>query len=123
MKHENDELIKLSRQLLDDSLDELDDSILLRLRQSRQMALKAAMQTSEKSSSLPVFEFPNWLAPVSAGATFATVALTFILFGTQPLPQQAPNILEDIELLSQGEELEFYQNLDFYIWLEDETTG
>jgi len=124
MNKNEDEFVEYSRQLLDSSLEELDDSILSRLRQSRQLAINATLQTST-SNKENNFEFPSWLAPASTGAAFATIILSITLFWTQPLPQKfySNGFMEDINLLSQSEELELYQNLEFYLWLEDETTG
>jgi len=124
MNKNEDEFVEYSRQLLDSSLEELDDSILSRLRQSRQLAINAALQASTSNKG-NTFEFPSWLAPASTGAAFATIILSITLFWTQPLSQKihSNDFMEDINLLSQSEELELYQNLEFYLWLEDETTG
>jgi len=105
-------------------LEELDDSVLSRLRQSRQLAINAALQTSTPNKE-NTFVFPNWLAPASTGAAFATIILSITLFWTQALPEKTHSngFMEDMNLLSQSEELELYQNLEFYLWLEDETTS
>jgi len=122
-KNEDDFLI-VSRRLLDDSLEGLDNSVLSRLQKSRKLALNAVVQTSAPSTK-NTFIIPSWLAPVSTGAAFATITLSVTLFWTQPLPQKVhnDNFMEDINLLSQSEELDLYQNLEFYLWLEDETTS
>jgi len=117
-------LEKLTHQLLDESLDELDDSVLSRLRYARLEALKVAdSQSSGAAFAIP--RFPSWLAPVSTGTAFASIALMVTLFSFQPhSPEESSTILlEDIKLMSANEELEFYQNLEFYLWLEDETTS
>ena len=143
MNKNDDKFNDFSRQLLDKSLDDLDDSVLSRLRQSRQMAINAASliqqnnanansndNTKENENS---FSFPTWLVPASTGAAFATIALSITLFWTQPqfretvhqsIQQTQDNgFLEDMNLLSQNEDLELYQNLEFYLWLEDEETS
>ena len=124
MSKNEDEFVEYSRQLLDSSLETLDDSILSRLRQNRQLAINAALQSSTPNKE-DTFVFPNWLAPASTGAAFATIILSITLFWTQPLPQKNHNngFMEDINFLSQSEELELYQNLEFYLWLEDETSS
>ncbi len=121
--NKDEKLLTFSRQLLDESLDDLDEAILSRLRQNRQQAVKHATQTAEPLNQTS-FLFPAWLAPISTGATFATVALVITLFGTQPLFQyvQDNDFMEDVQLLSAKEDLEFYQNIEFYLWLEDETS-
>jgi len=130
INNNDDPFLNYSRQLLDDSLDELDDSVLSRLQQSRQQAVKAATQLPKQSHAIAnvnPFAFPRWLTLVSTGATFATIALIVTLLWTppQPFPQQMQthSFIEDINLLSQSEELELYQNLEFYLWLEDETNS
>ena len=124
MNNNEDDFLIVTRQLLDNSLEELDDSVLSRLQKSRQLALKAALQTSEPDIKTS-FIFPGWLAPVSTGAAFATIALSVTLFWTQPMPQKIHDngLMDDINLLSQSEELDLYQNLEFYLWLEDETAS
>ena len=120
------------------SVDELDDSVLSRLRESRQMAIRvASLASSTKTSPVNVsdkkeinFLFPNWLIPASTGTAFATIVLSATLFWMQPQFHHQINmqvhdntVEDDINLLNQSENLEFYQNLEFYLWLENETTS
>ena len=39
---------------------------------------------------------------------------------TPPAATQTVHLLDDMELLGASEDLEFYQDLDFYIWVADE---
>jgi hypothetical protein len=51
------------------------------------------------------------------------VASILVLNSTQPPvqePHQAISLIEDMELLGAAEELEFYQDMDFYLWVTDE---
>jgi hypothetical protein len=128
MKHNDDKLMKLSRQLLENSLDDLDDSVLARLRQSRQLAINAAAQQPDQSRKFTEnisLLFPNWLVPASSAAAFAIIAITVSLFWIQPLPEQnqISHFIEDVNLLSHHKELDLYQNLEFYLWLEGEDFG
>jgi len=106
---------------LDDSLTDIDDDVLSRLRHARMQAVEIADNSNEQECK-PVFAtvFPSWLAPVSSVATFATVALVAIsLWLNQPnlLDNNDLNSVKDMTILSSNDELEFYQNLDFYLWL------
>ena len=91
------------------------------------MAVSVAKQTNINNDiAVNNFPFPSWLIPASTGTAFATIALCITLFWTQPQLKentQKNNFIEDINLLSQNDDLELYQNLEFYLWLEDETSS
>ena len=113
---DRDRLLKMSKSTLDQAVDGLDDATLRDLRCVRREALLAGKPSvSEKRSA--------WLLPVGGLATAATVAvLTVSLWLTPPehdLSTQLPP-LEDLALLGDAESLEFYEELDFYLWLDDE---
>ncbi len=113
---DTDRLLKMSKATLDQAVDGLDDATLRDLRRVRREALLADKPAvSEKR--------PAWLLPVSGLATAAAVAiLTVSLWLTppenDPVAQFPP--LEDLALLGDVESLEFYEDLDFYLWLDDE---
>jgi hypothetical protein len=98
---------------LDHSVEALDASTQARLRAARREALAAS----------GVRSLPAWLMPMGSLAAAATVAvLTVSLWLLPPekgMDDQLPP-LEDFALLSDSEGLEFYQDLDFYLWLDDE---
>lgn len=98
---------------LDQSVDAMDVSTQARLRAARREAL-AATESRRR---------PTWLMPVGSLAVAATVAVLTVSVWLVP-PETAvdgsmPSV-EDIALLSDSEALEFYENLDFYLWLDDE---
>ncbi len=113
---DTDRLLKMSTSTLDQAADELDDATLRDLRRVRREALLASKSAvSEKR--------PAWLLPVGGLATAATVAiLTVSLWLTSPENDPAAQLppLEDLALLGDVESLEFYEELDFYLWLDDE---
>lgn len=123
----NDEkqFIAFSRKLLDEGLGEIDNDVLLKLRQHRQNAVRMAAKITSQSDEKSLLSFPRWFEPVSAGAAFSTMALAVILLSTQPLSSfnHDDSFMEDIQLLSVNQNLEFYENLEFYFWLEDEASG
>jgi negative regulator of sigma E activity len=98
---------------LDHSVETMDASTQARLRAVRREALAASEARSR----------PAWLMPVGSLAVAATVAvLTVSLWLVPPdtaVDAQLP-APEDIALLSDSEALEFYENLDFYLWLDEE---
>ena len=107
-----DFLHKLS-DILDQSVEEMDASTKARLRDARREAVAAS---EEKS-------YAAWLMPVGSLAAAATVAVLTVSLWMTP-PDEGVNAqlspLEDFALLSDSESLEFYQDLDFYLWLDDE---
>jgi len=113
---DTDRLLKISKSTLDQAANELDDATLRDLRRVRREALLAGKSSvSEKR--------PAWLLPVGGLATAATVAvLTVSLWLTPPEADPAAQFppLEDLALLGDVESLEFYEDLDFYLWLDDE---
>jgi len=115
------------QQRLSDSLDEIDQNALLRLRQARVDAVQAAARHKNQDSDVIGLSFPQWLAPVSTATAFATVAFLAITVWTQPSslvqPVTANTMIEDIAVLSSSDDLDLYENLDFYIWLVNEDTA
>lgn len=117
----------LSQQTFNHQLSELDDNVLMRLKASRQLALSSAktnVNTSAKNLENPTkenFDFPGWLSSVSSATAFACVSLIAVSMWLQPdfKQQSITTPLDDVALLSSTDELEFYENLDFYIWLEE----
>jgi len=113
---DTDRLLKMSKSTLDRAVDGLDDATRRDLRRVRRAALLAGKPAAGEKR-------PAWLLPVGGLATAATVAvLTVSLWLTppenNPVAQLPP--LEDLALLGDAESLEFYEELDFYLWLDDE---
>ena len=94
-------------QRLDRAEQELDASVLADLRRIRVTALDQMPAPRRR-----------WI-PVMAMSAFASVVvLTAVLVLTPSRVAQGPAI-DDISLLSSGEEIELYEQLDFYQWLEE----
>ena len=115
-------LLSAAKSTLDNSVDDLDASTLERLATIRRQAVESA--TKQQASSIGL---PSWLLPVGGLATAAAAVLvTMTLWTIQPDKQDAPvAVLEDINLLTAPEEIEFYQDLEFYEWLavNEQTVG
>lgn len=114
------------RRRLDEDVAQLDSATLSRLRRAREQALSAAA-TGGKTWWRPGFlsgrSAGDWLVPAGAFASIVATAIALSLMVTDPENDLARE-LEDLDLLTAGEELELYENLEFYQWLEDrERTG
>lgn len=114
----------LSQHTFDKQTNALDDNILKRLKASRQQAIDSMPPTKQSNSDSNDI-FPSWLSSVSTATAFASVALIIssLWLQTDIKTQSLATPLDDIELLSSTDELEFYENLDFYIWVEDEANS
>jgi len=123
MKHELDQpkLEKLARQELDHSIDKLDESTLARLRVARKKAVDLTTNSPSTSYTghLPALISRGWLPVGGIAATAAAVILTVSLSVTAPTLMDVTN-LEDIAVLSATENLDLFDELEFYEWLEDE---
>jgi len=95
---------------LDEAEGRVDDITKARLRTLRREAVAARRERHR----------PAWLLPAAGLATAATVAtLAVTLWSVPPAPNETLP-LDDLALLSDAEALEFYEELDFYLWLEHE---
>ena len=103
--------IRRARELLDDSAQALDAATLSRLNRARQAALGAG-----RARRL----LPAW-APALGFACSAVLLLAIVLWphrhGAAPSPH-APVVAADADFASPDDSIEFYQNLDFYAWLD-----
>lgn len=104
------EFSERARQLFRESVAGLDGETRARLRQARASAVAAAAHRRP------------WLAPgrlVPAGAVAAAL-LAVALWWALPDPGAPPvatAVLDDLDLLLEGEELELFEDLEFYAWL------
>ncbi len=114
----------LSQHTFDEKLNTLDSDVLTRLKESRQKALASITATPVKKDKTEIF-FPAWLPAASTATAFASAAVIATSLWMQPeLSQQSiESPLNDIALLSASDDLEFYENIDFYIWLDDENAS
>jgi hypothetical protein len=97
--------------LLNDGIENLDRRIQQRLEHARIEALKPAPQKRAE------FFIPLRWAMVGGFATIiATAAALLFWLPTAPVVLPAKHI-EDLEIITSAEHIDFYQNLDFYLWL------
>lgn len=100
---------------LDQSARELDPETLARLRHIRARALERG-RSRVWTGLGPLFRFP------AAGfATAAVILLAAFLYLVNPFDRHRQNGFDASEILVTNENLEFYEDLDFYKWLTEET--
>lgn len=103
----------LVRQHMDQSTDALDTSIIERLAAGRRQALEQTVQEPPKRTRTPV-------TGLGLAASVAMVAVLSTFFTgndttTGPTPEA-----EALELMAAEEPLALYEDLEFYLWLEEQ---
>jgi hypothetical protein len=101
-----------ARRLFSESADQLDRETRARLAEARARAVEAA-----ESRRPGWMAYPSRLVPVG-GVAAAILALILIWpeGGTPVGPEQA-SVLGDLDLLLEGENLDLFEDLEFYAWL------
>lgn len=110
-----DALARRARELFDQSVEELDAATLSRLNRSRHEALERASGTG--SRFLP----RRWL-PVTGLATAAAVALLVVTLDRGELEPVRSEAASDFEILLEGDEFEMLEDLEFYTWMDLDST-
>jgi hypothetical protein len=115
-EHDEDPWTERIRQQLEHSTRDLDAATLSRLNQARQAALQAAPRPKPRP----------WLWPASL-ATACTLALAVAiwprLLPPAVVPPAAATAPEDFPILAGEEQLDLYQDLDFYAWLDAQSSS
>jgi len=119
-----DRLEQRIRQALDERAEGLDAATLSRLRQARQQALDQGRRS-------PWWRRPwDWTGGGETGMPGVTrwagalAGITLLALGLaiwqQRSDQAWPEAGDDLEVLASSDDLMLYQQLDFYLWLEQE---
>ena len=107
----NDKLINDIKRQLDESADSLDAITAARL----QAARKTALQGNYTGRKWFIYFVP----PVIASVFAVSVAVLLNIQSTRSVC-----VMEDLRILSSNEDINFYENIDFYQWLdEDQANG
>ena len=112
-------LLKAAKSTLDDATTQLDDEVRQRLQQARQVAVRTA-NASPNSPSKPLIR-PSWM--VTAGSFAVLVIVTSVVFinvTTESEPTVPMASIDDVPIITAPEEMELYEELDFYQWLVEE---
>ncbi len=97
--------------LLNEGIENLDRRIQQRLEHARVEALKPAPQKRTG------FFIPLRWAMVGGFATIIAVAAGLLLWLPTSSVVLPAKQIEDLEIITSAEHIDFYQNLDFYLWL------
>jgi hypothetical protein len=109
-KHNEDELKANIKQTLDESVEALDANTLSMIRQIRAQAVDKAK----------AHHHVNWLGVMSGAlATACVMVFAVMILLKSPTPMQTVPV-EDLELISSSENLELFEDLEFYEWLEED---
>lgn len=114
---ERDErMVKMVKEHLDAGVDALDDLTAARLRAVR---LKAVESAEGKRGGL---RFPRWVA-VGGLATAAAAVLAVGLWVSGPPRESTVATADDIEIVAAQEQMQFYEDIEFYRWLAAQENG
>lgn len=127
---EEQRIVRLSQQALNDSVTTLDERIQMRLRDVRRQAVQGLLKPHSFHPN-QWFHPSRWVLPAGLIAGTAVVVLSVSLWisGSIPSPDplgQPTSValekidLEDMAILVEAEEPEFYQNLEFFQWLDEQ---
>jgi hypothetical protein len=108
-----EEFTEKVRKTLDAGVEGLDPGIQSRLNRMRNEALEKA--AGKKSSFWFLFRKP--VAGLVAASVLLLITTLYLEWPSQTPPV---NSIEDIEILSSVDNIDFYENLDFFFWLADE---
>ena len=113
MMETEDKFLDAAKRALDDAEKNLDAGTVARLRAARREAIEQGLRH-------PSHMRPGWLLPLGGFATAGVVlAVAGLLWFSAPNPNLLQANVSDIELLTAHENPEFFADLDFYDWLED----
>jgi hypothetical protein len=118
----DEEFLNRIKQRLDNTAEQLDELTLARLGAARRRAVEAGSRC-EKFHFGDILALGRTAKVVLVMAGLLLVASILLIKSIQPPVQehlQALPLIEDMELLGAAEALEFYQNMDFYLWVADE---
>ena len=111
----DDQLARRARELFDDSVDGLDAATRSQLNRRRHEALEAA-------TGGVAWRWDR-LVPAT-GVAAAAVLAVLVVNGNRPDVAPMPtNGVADMEILLEGDELEMFEDLEFYTLLEFEANG
>ncbi len=100
---------------LDEELEAMDAATLQRLNQAREAALRQLRRRSRL----------RWQVPVAALATVLLVVAVALNIHTGDELVQTVDLASapPLELLTSGDDLELFEDLDFYLWLDSTHDG
>lgn len=111
----NGELERKARTLFDGSVERLDARTRSKLTHARNRAVDEAKHGAAQR---------RWIWAPAGGFAAAALVAVVLWPGAGKMPSEAGAVpLEDFDIVADGESLEMLQDVEFYVWLEDETPG
>lgn len=111
--NENDFLKKVKTQL-DEQTEHLDAATLSKLNQSRQAALAQLQPRGHRLKQ-------KWLP--ASGLVAAVLLTSVFMFRSEEIIPNGEQGIDDIEIIASNDNLELYEQLDFYMWLLEENNS
>ncbi len=108
-------LLDYARESLDQEVAGLDPAVMTRLNRARQQALAGRARTPRARRR----QNRRWWWPAGGLATAVAAGLAVILLSPGPELPTAP-VLTDLEILASAEGVDFYEELEFYLWLAEQ---
>jgi hypothetical protein len=107
-------LLSAAKSTLEHNIDQIDEQVQSRLAVARRQAINAY----STKQSVPA-RYSHWILPIGGLATVGAALLVVVTLWTMPTGQyvEPVAVLEDINLLTGSEDIDFYQELEFYEWL------
>lgn len=114
----HDELEQRLRRQLEEDARDIDAATLSALRQARERALQAA----RRRRRVPVWWWPAGVVLATASVLTAVVywPLQGALLRAEQEPLVAAETADDLEIVTGQDEVGFYEDLEFLIWLEQQ---
>ena len=109
--------LEKARQSLLASEDRLDAGMLSRLREVRLRAVEAS-----DARGRGFFRIPNWMR-VGAFATAVAAVMVFTIWVDTPRQELPVKNADDIEIVLNVDNMDIYEDLDFYEWLAGTGNG
>lgn len=125
-KYETEQaFLEAAKTRLDQGNDALDDLTLMRLRQMRNKALQAMPDASSAPASNIIALREQWWMPVTSIAATLLIAVLGFHMATQMThkPVSADDMFsstEDMQILGADQSLDFYKDIEFYQWLDEQ---
>jgi len=104
-----------TRRAFTDSVERLDGATRSKLAQARARAVEAQTRRD-------VFAWPSMARLMPAGALAAALLAAVVVWQLSPPPRSEPALaaLSDLDILLGDEELELFEDLEFYTWLQEQ---
>jgi type VI protein secretion system component VasF len=109
--------LEKARQSLLAAEDRLDANTLSRLRNARARAVEAAGQRERG-----FFRIPSWMR-AGAFATAVAAVMVFMIWVDTPRQELSVKSLDEFEIVLYADNLDIYEDMDFYEWLAGDGNG